>query len=174
MKLESIPESWLCVDCGVNTAPGILNRADTEQAFKSNLLSASGKISAPMRVDEWSEVYMVRPKVWERAGMADFGGCLCIGCLEKRLGRVLVPKDFDRKHPFRDVPGTLRLAARRKGCGILNHQTGMYAICGGQPTPVKTKEEAEEVIGKWAMALVDEGRDAELRKWGAETDSSDG
>jgi hypothetical protein len=34
-----------------------------------------------------SEVYCVREAVWKAAGMAPFGGCLCIGCLEERLGR---------------------------------------------------------------------------------------
>jgi hypothetical protein len=45
------------------------------------------------------------------------GGCLCIGCLEKRLGRRLKPKDFPRDHPLNDVrvPGTERLRRRRRG-----------------------------------------------------------
>src|SRR5262249_1284217 len=150
-------ESWLCVDCGVNTAPGIPNRADTEQAFKSSLLSATGEISAPILVDAWSELYMVRPKVWERAGMVDFGGCLCIGCLEKRLGRQLMPRDFDPKHLFNNMPGTARLMSRRLGYGILDHATGLFAVCGGQPTPVKTMEEAEEVLDKWVTAHINEG-----------------
>jgi hypothetical protein len=43
------------------------------------------------------------------------GGCLCIGCLEKRLGHRLQPKDFLRGHPFNlpHVPGTPRLMNRR-------------------------------------------------------------
>jgi hypothetical protein len=152
----------------MNTAPGCTNRAELEQAFKSNRLSAGGPdAGVNQRFDEWSEVYMVRPHVWERAGMADFGGCLCIGCLEKRLGCVLMPKDFNR-----NLPGTLRLNARRMGCGILNHQTGMYAVCRGQPTPVKTLEEAEEVIGKWVTAHINEGKEADLRKWGVEMGST--
>jgi len=28
------PESWCCVDCGVNTAPGMANRAMMEQAVQ--------------------------------------------------------------------------------------------------------------------------------------------
>jgi len=27
------PESWLCVDCGVNTAPGCMTRKEMELAF---------------------------------------------------------------------------------------------------------------------------------------------
>jgi hypothetical protein len=30
-----VPESWLCVDCGRNTAPGLLNRTELEAAFCS-------------------------------------------------------------------------------------------------------------------------------------------
>ena len=32
--------------------------------------------------------------------MEPYGGCLCIGCLERRIGRKLKPKDFERNHPF--------------------------------------------------------------------------
>jgi hypothetical protein len=37
--------------------------------------------------------------------MDPMGGCLCIGCLEKRLNRVLRPKDFQRGHPFNIAAG---------------------------------------------------------------------
>jgi hypothetical protein len=36
-----IPESWLCVDCGVNTAPGCLNRIEMEKAIEA--LGRDGK-----------------------------------------------------------------------------------------------------------------------------------
>ena len=63
-----------------------------------------------------AEVYMVRDAVWKRAGMEPMGGCLCIGCLERRLGRALKPKDFLRGHGFNSphIPGTPRLLKRRK------------------------------------------------------------
>lgn len=38
------------------------------------------------------EVYMVTDEVWAAAGGS--GDYLCIGCLEERLGRPLVPDDF--------------------------------------------------------------------------------
>ena len=40
------------------------------------------------------EYYMVHDNVWKAAGMEPEGGCLCIGCLEERLGRMLTPDDF--------------------------------------------------------------------------------
>jgi hypothetical protein len=48
--------------------------------------------------------------------MEPFGGCLCVGCLEKRLGRKLKPKDFEHDHSFNlpGVPATARLKLRRK------------------------------------------------------------
>ena len=58
---------------------------------------------------------MVRSTVWKAAGMEGYGGCLCIGCLEERLGRKLKPKDFMRDHEFNAMPGTERLLNRASG-----------------------------------------------------------
>jgi hypothetical protein len=64
---------------------------------------------------ERSEVYTVKSAIWEAAGMEPMAGCLCIGCLEQRLGRTLTPRDFSRNHPFNNkTPGTERLLARRQ------------------------------------------------------------
>jgi hypothetical protein len=105
-----VPESWLCVDCGLNTAPGLFNRAALEQAFTA----AADDAGVDQSITWQSEVYMVRDRVWQRAGMQPFGGCLCIACLKKRIGRRLRPKDFPRKHPFNTVPaGSPRLLNRR-------------------------------------------------------------
>src|SRR4051812_25386893 len=104
-----IPESWACCDCGINTAPGCPNRQQAEEALARDW----NKQGFENTFGELSEVYSVKAKVWKAAGMDDFGGCLCIGCLERRLGRTLVPKDFVRRHPFNSLPGTERLLARR-------------------------------------------------------------
>jgi hypothetical protein len=114
-----IPESWACIDCGVKTAPGLKNRLQAEQAFAADWNNEG----IEQTVDDWSEVYMVKPAVWRAAGMGDdkeswdktgtMSGCLCIGCLEKRIGRTLVPKDFMRDHAFQELPGTKRLLSRR-------------------------------------------------------------
>jgi hypothetical protein len=112
-RLNNATESWACIDCGVDTAPGLMNREQLEQAFAA--ANGHHDQGVEQTIDTRSEVYMVRPVVWEAAGMDGFGGCLCIGCLEKRLGRILKPKDFNRNHPFHSVPGTKRLLARRGG-----------------------------------------------------------
>ena len=102
-----VTEDWLCIDCGVNTAPGFPDGATTLKQIKE-----SGVSEQCIGFD--SEVYMVRDAVWRKAGMEDFGGCHCIGCLEKRLGRKLKPKDFNWNHSFNSLPGTPRLLNRRK------------------------------------------------------------
>ena len=103
---DNITESWICVDCKVNTAPGFMD-GPTLRAYM-NLCG-----TAPQRVGPDSEVYMVHNRVWDKAGMEAWNGCLCIGCLEKRLGRKLKPQDFDADNPLNEMPGTTRLRARR-------------------------------------------------------------
>ena len=34
-----VPETWLCIDCGFNTAPGHLNREQAELAISKNWLT---------------------------------------------------------------------------------------------------------------------------------------
>jgi hypothetical protein len=106
---DNITESWLCVDCGVNTAPGMPDGPTVRVQ-----LALGGK--SPQSVGSDAEVYMVKRGIWIKAGMGrDHGwcGCLCIGCLEDRLGRKLEPKDFVPDHPFNRMPGTPRLLDRR-------------------------------------------------------------
>jgi hypothetical protein len=61
----------------------------------------------------------VRDHVWKKAGMEPFGGCLCIGCLERRLGRKLKPKDFTG-HVFNGMPGSARLLMALRGDASMN------------------------------------------------------
>jgi hypothetical protein len=103
-----IPESWHCIDCGANTAPGLLNRAQAEKAF-----SAQSDCRIEQTIDDTSEIYCVRREVWANTGLDCYGGCLCIGCLESRLGRKLEPKDFEPDHRLNWLPGTERLMNRR-------------------------------------------------------------
>jgi hypothetical protein len=107
----ALPESWACIDCGINTAPGLSTREQMERAFAADW----NKQGVEQTFDEFSEVYMVKPAIWKAAGMESFSGCLCIACLEKRLGRTLTPRDFMRNHALNKTPGTERLWARRHG-----------------------------------------------------------
>ena len=105
------PETWLCIDCGTNTAPGMSSRAELEAAFAAD----EGDNGVTQHITADSEIYTVGERVWAAAGMEPMGGCLCIGCLEKRLGRRLRPKDFQRDDVFNNpgMPGTPRLLKRR-------------------------------------------------------------
>lgn len=101
-----ISETHKCIDCGFDTAPGFPPRWLAEC-----LLNHLGTFTADFTAE--LEMFMVHDTVWKAAGMTPWGGCLCIGCLEKRLGRKLRPRDFVRDHPFSSIPGTERLTSRR-------------------------------------------------------------
>ena len=100
-----------CIDCGMNTAPGTPPRR--LMAFLFQQAGMDAEVKSCITWD--SEVYTVRDSVWKKAGIAPMGGCLCIGCLERRIGRRLEPKDFPADDAFNhpDLPGTERLLNRR-------------------------------------------------------------
>jgi hypothetical protein len=100
------PLTWDCIDCGMNTHPGAKGRIGLAQDIAVHGVSH-------VTHGDTTEVYFIRDAVWKRARMAPFDGCLCVGCLEKRLGRKLKPKDFDWSHPFNYLPATERLLRRR-------------------------------------------------------------
>ena len=81
-----IPKSWLCVDCGVNTAPGFSTRKEVE-------LASVFHDEVEQHYSDDQEGYTVTPEVWKATGLEDWGGCLCVGCLERRIGRRLKPTD---------------------------------------------------------------------------------
>jgi hypothetical protein len=75
-----------CVDCGMETTPDELKREGDGWV----LVMTPGT----------KEFYLVKDSVWRAAGMPratrrkHSGGSLCVGCIEKRLGRMLRPDDF--------------------------------------------------------------------------------
>jgi hypothetical protein len=94
------PDTTECVDCGTETLP-----------------------TDGFRHSEW---YIVADEVWADAGITKLGGCLCIGCLEERIGRQLTAADFPDDIPVNDLAitdgrnawrwRTPRLVARLCGC----------------------------------------------------------
>jgi hypothetical protein len=112
-----MPENWCCVDCGFNTAPGLLSRGEMHIAISAAKAvgrwgkKENGAIAQSVGSD--SEVYHLLENVWQKTGLEGYGGCLCIGCVERRIGRRLKPRDFDPNHPFNRMPGTERLLSRR-------------------------------------------------------------
>jgi hypothetical protein len=110
LKTAGVPESWCCVDCGVDTAPGCATRVEMYLAF------AAGQ-GVSQTISDDSEIYCVRPTVWKKTGIEPMGGCLCVACIEQRIGRRLKPKDFLRDHAFALLPGTPRLLQRQGRSG---------------------------------------------------------
>jgi hypothetical protein len=110
---RTMSESYLCVDCGYDTMPGNLNRAEAERDAEAQTRAGIRAWKQRVRVDSRAETYIVSDYVWKAAGMEPWGGCLCIGCLEKRIGRRLIPDDFP-DHVFNTgFPGTPRLLERQ-------------------------------------------------------------
>ena len=104
-----VPESWACIDCGVNTAPGHLNREQMEQALALDWNNQG----VTQTYGELTEIYMVAEPIWEAAGMEPMGGCLVSVVLKSGSAGQLTPKDFMREHWCNKMPGTKRLLARR-------------------------------------------------------------
>jgi hypothetical protein len=119
MTDSGIPQSWNCIDCGFNTGPGMKTYKQVERAFHR-----TGQIK--QTICNKSEIYMVKTSVWKKAGMKYSSGCLCIGCLEERIGRELTPKDF--RDDFKTVPGTPRLLDRRGPRRLTMHITDLPVV----------------------------------------------
>lgn len=84
----------ICADCGQDTTP------------------CTGKRGC-RHAGRW-EYYMVRNNLWALKGVGD--GYLCIGCLERRIGRKLRPRDFTTAPINEPDPwDTPRLLARKLG-----------------------------------------------------------
>jgi hypothetical protein len=116
-----IPESNNCLDCGYDTMPGTPNRAESEQMIAEQKARGIKNWELPCCLRSDSEQYIVHDHVWKKAGMKEWSdrgesGVLCIGCLEKRIGRRLTPSDFG-DHIFNDpnIPGTRRRFERLTG-----------------------------------------------------------
>jgi hypothetical protein len=61
------PESWVCIDCGINTAPGFATRIQMEQSFTGPRV----KEGVTVVFTEQCEVYMVKDATWKAAGMEE-------------------------------------------------------------------------------------------------------
>jgi hypothetical protein len=112
-------DSWVCVDCGMDTWPGQKTRAEIEQSMRA-AKAAGKKWRMRQALTHETEIYYVHPHVWKASGLGGFwNGVLCLACLEKRLGRRLQPHDFMAEHAnyFNNpnLPGTRRRFERLTG-----------------------------------------------------------
>lgn len=122
------PETWLCVDCGVNTAPGMSTRKEIDVAF-----AIYGEATQTMTLDQ--EVYTVTAEVWRATGLEDMGGCLCIGCLEKRIRRRLKPKDFLAGHALKSHISGITATAKATGRVSIHDHPASRPSNKGQALP---------------------------------------
>jgi hypothetical protein len=67
------------------------------------------------------EYYMVHDAVWLQTGLAKFEGMLCIGCLERRIGRKLCRDDFTNYPINTDGGHSERLTNRMWGTDNVRH-----------------------------------------------------
>jgi len=127
--------SAFCNDCGFDTEPWPPHKGTQEH-------------------------YIVRDEIWQQAGMAKGrmsndtleitgGGLLCVGCIEKRLGRLLVEGDFK--------PITLQML--KEGCQstprLLSRVGVAFMNIVHRPLP-------EHIANKWAeVTLTNMLRDTE-------------
>jgi hypothetical protein len=111
------PDSYICVDCGMDTWPGHQTRAEIERDMRVARERGTNWRGTTMTFTAETEVYYVHPHVWEKSGIDFWSGCLCIGCLESRIGRRLQPFDFIPDNGFNDpkLPGTRRRLDRLVG-----------------------------------------------------------
>ena len=103
----AVPESWCCIDCGMNTAPGMLNRADIEKAAKALGEKWRAGEGITQTLDADTEIFSVRDAVWHAAGMVPMGGCLCIRCLRN---------SDDREQLNRPIPSSRHFDPSRAAC----------------------------------------------------------
>lgn len=96
-EVEVDLSAFLCIDCGVNTAPydGISEyyMLTHELWFSLAGVCMMSYDEYMVLVDKYKEDQYIAHEdidIFEKAT----GGMLCIGCLETRLGRRLVPEDF--------------------------------------------------------------------------------
>jgi hypothetical protein len=141
-----IPDNYICVDCKMDTWPGHKTRAETEQRLRA----AGEAFRSTLRFTSETEVYYVHPHVWEASGLGGFwNGCLCIGCLEKRIGRRLQPFDFIPDQGLNDpkLPGTIRRFERLTG----TEATETLGKRPKLPEPSKLDLALQSALGKrWA------------------------
>jgi hypothetical protein len=99
--------------------PGHQTRSEVEQSMRAAKAAGKEWRRAKLTFTMETEVYYVHPHVWKASGIDFWGGVLCIGCLEKRIGRRLQPLDFMAEHAdgFNNpnMPGTRRRFERLTG-----------------------------------------------------------
>jgi hypothetical protein len=130
-----VSESRLCIDCGFDTAPGNLNRAQAEKEAARQVKAGIRNWKIPFVASSRSEMYWVYDSVWRAAGMTPgvWNGVLCVACLERRIGRELIPDDFPDDQFNTELPGTPRLLQRQGRLAKVEDHIGYYCAEDFEP-----------------------------------------
>jgi hypothetical protein len=127
--------SALCKDCGMDTEPWPPHRGTQEH-------------------------YVVKDEVWQQAGMplakmdddlslCGGGGFLCVGCIEKRLGRLLTINDF--------APITLDLLKDCQNTPRLLSRVGIaFMAIAHKPLP-------DHIVDRWLEATLKNAISEQMR-----------
>jgi hypothetical protein len=146
-----IPDSYICVDCGMDTWPGHQTRAAVEQSMRAARAAGKEWRGTTITFTAETEVYYVHPHVWAASGIDFWSGCLCIGCLESRIGRQLQSFDFIPDSGFNNpnLPGTIRRLERLLGTELTEGLDEQPSL----PKPSKVELALQGALGKrWEAA----------------------
>jgi hypothetical protein len=107
----AIPESWNCVDCGVNTAPGLYGRAMMEAAIAAIGVAAWEREGVEQTYDDQTEVYTVREAIWKRPAWIP----MAVACASAvwSSDSVAQTQGFPPGRCIHQVPTTPRLIERQ-------------------------------------------------------------
>jgi hypothetical protein len=144
-----IPDSYVCIDCGMDTWPGHKTRAEVEQSIRADRVAGKKWRGTTMTFTNETEVYYVHPHVWKASGVDFWSGCLCIGCLENRIGRRLLIAEHASGFNNPNLPGTKRRLERLLGTEVTEYSDEKPEM----PEPSKLELALQTALGKrWEAA----------------------
>jgi hypothetical protein len=92
------------------TTPETWTTSAVYAAMYPRCRDADAEVLPDGRPGRW---YRVHDELWAAAGMTEFGGFLCLDCLESRLGRPLTGADFPTEWEINRPPRLPRYQAAR-------------------------------------------------------------
>src|SRR5262249_10220981 len=105
--LHHTPDNWDCIDCGRDTLPGsnyrLFKMLGLPVSLRGSVKAGTKKRPSTIEISlqpptHNAEMFALHSRIWRAAGAPD--GCLCVGCVERRIGRKLTSRDFLKRHPL--------------------------------------------------------------------------
>lgn len=158
------PYWYPCENCGGYSGSFYYDDDVTDEPIPSGMNACSCADCLDCGVDTFhiAEYYMVQDVLWDEVN-PDVEGMLCIGCLEKRLGRILQPSDFPSSVPLNADTSrrrSFRLSSRMEGMPSI-----LDAMMSEDPEGIRRAvRDAVEWIAKYGLQGV-EMSDGERAIW---------